>query len=373
MSILFEPIRIGNLEIRNRFIRSATYFGLSDIDGFIGQPGVDVIRQLAENEVGLIITGFAYVLKNGQAAPDMNGIQSDDHIPGYKKMTEAVHEAGGHVVMQIMHGGVNAYTVSIWGGDYVAVSLTEHMPRLGKAPREMDEGDIEKMIEAFGQAGRRVRDAGFDGVQIHGAHGYLVSQFLSPATNRREDRWGGSLENRMRFVKEVVRAIKAQVGEDFPVMIKLGCKDYLSDGSGLTIDEGAVVAKALEEEGICLIEISQGNRTNKKLLIGKNPPEKEARFLEETRVIRKHTAGRLCFVGGLRSLPVMENLVESGTVDCISLCRPLIREPDLIKRWKEGYTGPSECISCDGCFHPDSKGGNDIYCRVLEQTGREKG
>ena len=241
MSILFEPAKIGDLEVKNRFIRSATYFALADEDGFIGEPSVNLIRTLAENEVGLIIAGYAYVLKNGRRAVDANGIQDDDHIPAYRKMTEAVHYAGGRVVMQLGHAGVQAQAVAETGDDYVAVSVTDNMPDFGRRPREMDAGDIERTIDAFGRAARRVREAGFDGVQIHGAHGYLVSQFLSPWTNRRTDQWGGSPDNRMRFIVEVVRAIKKQVGENFPLMIKLGCIDYLNEGVGLTLKEGARV------------------------------------------------------------------------------------------------------------------------------------
>ncbi len=368
MSILFEPVKIGTLEIKNRFVRSATYFALSDRDGFIGQASVDLMRRLAENEVGLIITGFAYVLKNGQCVPDMNGIQSDDHIPGYQKMTKAVHEAGGRVVMQIVHGGANAYSVSIWGGDYMAVSVTENMPRYGIPAREMTGEDIESIIEAFGQAARRVQEAGFDGVQIHGAHGYLVSQFLSPLTNRRRDQWGGSIENRMRFVIETARAVKKQVDSDFPVMIKLGCRDFTTDNTGLTIQEGAAVARALEKEGICLIEVSNGFPFDQTLPLGVTSPEKEAYYLPEARVVREATFGPLCLVGGMRSLPVMEEVIRSGVADCVSLSRPLIREPDLIKRWKQGETKPADCISCGGCFNRDGRGGHDIYCRQLKKS-----
>jgi len=367
MSILFEPIKIGNFEIKNRFVRSATYYALADKDGFIGKDSVELMKQLAKNEVGLIVTGFAYVLKNGQSVPDMNGIQDDDHILGYQKMTRTVHELEGRIVMQIVHGGANAYSVSIWGGDYMAVSLTQGMPQYGKKAREMTDEDIESIIKAFGQAARRVQEAGFDGVQIHGAHGYLISQFLSPLTNRRQDQWGGSLKNRMRFVVEVTRAIKNQVTPDFPVMIKLGCRDYLTDDSGLTIQEGAEVVRVLEKEGVCFVEISNGFPSDQTIPTGINSPEKEAFYLPEARVIRKATAGPLCLVGGMRSLPVMEEIIKSGVVDCISLCRPLLREPDLIKRWKEGDVRPAECISCGGCFNLAGKGRHNIYCRQLKK------
>lgn len=367
MSILFEAFEVGNMEIKNRFIRSATYYALSDEEGFVGQASVDLMRELAENEVGLIMTGFAYVLKNGQSVPDQNGIQDDDHIPGYVKMAEAVHEAGGKVVMQIVHGGANAYTTSFYDGDYLAVSLIENMPTYRKKAREMNDDDIGGIIAAFGEAGRRVQEAGLDGVQIHGAHGYLVSQFLSPQTNRRKDQWGGSLENRMRFVIEVTRAIKKEVDDDFPIMIKLGCRDYLGDGSGLTLEEGAQVAKTLEDEGLCLVEVSHGISTETRLILGITKAEQEGCFVDDTRAVRAATSGPLCVVAGFRSLGVMEETIKSGVADFIGISRPLIREPGIIKRWKSGDMDPSECLSCGGCFNRTEKGKHSIHCRQLEK------
>jgi len=379
MSALFEPAKIGNIEVKNRFIRSATYFGLADENGFVGEPSVKLIKTLAQNEVGLIITGNAYVLKSGQRFPNANLIDTDDHIPGFKKMTQSVHEAEGRVVMQIGHNGVQSKLAAQSGEDYLAVSMTDKLPDFGRKPREMQEDDIANIIDAFGQAARRAREAGFDGVQIHGAHGYLVDQFLSPFTNKRTDRWGGSLKNRLRFVLEVTRAIKKEAGGDFPAMIKLGCKDYFDDGGGLTIEEGARTAKALEGEGICLVEISFGNMDPKlrKIFMGITSPEKEAVFLPEARAIRAVSSVPIALVTGMRSLPVMEELIGSGVTDFISLCRPLIREPDLIKRWKEGDTRPADCISCPdpshaapyGCFNLDENGKIVIFCRQLRRKG----
>ena len=191
MSVLFQPMKIGNFEVKNRFVRSATYFALSDEDGFIGRASVDLMKGLAEKDIGLIITGYAYVLKSGQSYPDMNGIQDDDHIAGFKEMTRAVHGLGGRVVMQIVHCGSGSEVAARMGNDYLAVSLTDRMPNYSRPARVMEEEDIQGIIQAFGQAAHRVQEAGFDGVQIHGAHGYLVSQFLSPRSNIRKDKWGG--------------------------------------------------------------------------------------------------------------------------------------------------------------------------------------
>lgn len=397
MSVLFDPITVGTLALKNRFVRSATYFALSDEDGFIGERSIALKRTLAESEVGLIISGYAFVLKSGQVPPDMNGIQTDDHIPGYRRLTEAVHAAGGKIVMQIVHGGAASYHAARSGGEYLAVSSVDKMPDFGRTPRVMNEEDIWEIVKAFGLAAGRVQEAGFDGVQIHGCHGYLVSQFLSPRTNRRTDQWGGSPENRRRFVVEVVRSIKKQVSADFPVMVKLGVRDYLkpgddltwganvgrrpgpmvdprsSDALGLSVEEGAPVARALEEEGICLVEISNGflGTSTYKIHLGVNAPDKEATLLNDARVVRQATKGPLCLVAGMRSLPVMERIVTSGAADLVALCRPLIREPMLIKRWREGDIRPAECISCGGCFNKDESGKIQIYCRQLKKRGAD--
>ena len=368
MSILFEKQRLGRLEIRNRLVRSATYYGLADERGCVGDASVELMRTLAEGAVGLIVTGFAYVARSGQVFPDMNGIDSDEQIPGYRRVTRAVHDLGGRLVMQIAHGGVASAAVARRGEPRLAVSAGNASSDSENPPREMTGEEIEAIIEAFGRAARRVEEAGFDGVQIHGAHGYLVTQFLSPRSNRRRDRWGGSLENRMRFAVEVVRAIRRQVDPDFPVMIKLGCRDYLDEGEGMTLEEGARIAAALEREGVCFIEVSHGmpGRAFRKRSHGKEKaPIREAYLLPDARVVRGSTSLPLSVVGGMRSLPVMEEAIESGAVDCVSLCRPLIREPDLVKRWQSGDTRPAECLSCGACMKTNEAGRGEVRCRQI--------
>jgi 2,4-dienoyl-CoA reductase-like NADH-dependent reductase (Old Yellow Enzyme family) len=368
VSILFQPQRLGRIEIRNRLVRSATYYGLADESGRVGDASVALMKTLAGNAVGLIITGYAFVARDGQVFVDMNGIDSDEQIPGYREITRAVHDLKGKVVMQIAHGGVASAAAARRGEPRLVVSAGDGPSDPESGLREMTDEDIERIIDAFGRSARRVEEAGFDGVQIHGAHGYLVTQFLSPRSNHRTDRWGGSLENRMRFVVEVVRAIRQQVDGDFPVMIKLGCRDYLDDGEGMTIEEGAGVAAALEEEGVCFIEVSHGmpGRSFRKMSHGKEKaPIGEAYLLPDARVVRGSTSVPLAVVGGMRSLPVMEAAIESGAVDCVSLCRPLIREPDLIKRWRSGDTRPADCISCGACLKADKEGKGEIRCRQI--------
>ncbi len=369
MSPLFQPLTIGRLEIANRFLRSATYFGLADDRGCVGEQSVDLMRSLAVNAVGLIVTGYAFVNREGRCFPDMNGIDTDNQIPGYQTMTQAVHAEGGKIVMQIAHGGDRSFAAIASGERHLTVSADD---REG-GPTEMTEGDIEAIIDAFGRSAARVQEAGFDGVQIHGAHGYLVTQFLSPSSNRRQDKWGGSLENRSRFVLEVVRAIKRNVHSDFPVMIKLGCHDYLDDGLGMPIEEGALVAAALEQEGVCFIEVSHGmtGRGFRKLSAGKeSKPIGEAYLVPDARVVREATSIPLAVVGGMRSISVMEGVLEEGAADCIALCRPLIRQPDLILQWRDGHTDHADCVSCFACLTSDKTGKSDVHCREILKKGK---
>lgn len=358
MSILFEPARIGNFEIKNRFIRSATYYALSDQDGFIGGESIDLMKKLAASDIGLIITGYAFVARHGQVFLDMNGIDRDDHIGPLQKMTKAVHDAGGKIVMQVAHGGSGARAAAKGSGRYLAVSLTDELANKARPPAVMSDEDIEEIIEAFGQSARRVQEAGFDGVQIHGAHGYLVSQFLSPRTNRREDKWGGGLENRSRFVIEVARAMKKAVDPDFAVMIKLGCRDYVAGEAGLSIEDGAATARLLEQEGVCHIEVSHGIRDASLIKF-----EKEAYMLPDAEVVRKKTGVPVSLVGRMRSLSVMEEAVRSGACDHISICRPFIRDLGILSKFRRGETDKSDCISCGGCFNIDKSGKMHIHCR----------
>ena len=366
MSILFEPTTIGNFEIRNRFIRSATYYALSDQDGFIGDESVALMSRLAASGIGLIITGYAFVAKHGQVFPDMNGIDTDEHILPLREMTKAVHDAGGKIVMQIAHGGSGAKTAAK-NGRYLAVSPLDALVNKTNPPEIMTDEDIEQIIDAFGKAASRVREAGFDGVQIHGAHGYLVSEFLSPIRNRRSDRWGGSVENRARFLLEVTRSIKRGVDDDFPVMIKLGCRDYVSEGAGLTIEEGAEIAEMIADEGICHIEVSHGIMVGeqRKKLTGAADPEEEAFMLPDAKKVREKVQIPLALVGRMRSLALMEELVRSGACDQVSLCRPFIREPDLVAKFANGGSDKADCTSCGGCFNIDKSGKMRICCMQL--------
>ena len=238
-------------------------------------------------------------------------------------------------------------------------------------PTAMTGQDIKEVVAAFGAAAGRARKYGFDAVQLHGAHGYLLNQFLSPLTNQRTDGYGGSIENRSRFLLEVYEAIRQAVGNDYPVMIKLNGDDFL-DG-GLATADAVFVAQALERAGIDAIEVSggtpaSGERSPARLKI--DSPAQEAYHLPLARRLRAAISCPLMVVGGFRSFAVAEAAIREGTTDYVAMARPLIREPDLARRWQEGDRTPARCISCNGCFAPGIKEGG-IYCVAArkEKTG----
>jgi len=362
--MLFTAGEIGTLELPNRLVRSATAEQMTDPDGRPQPRLADLYRELVRGGVGLIITGHMYVHPSGKAHPRMTAITSDELIPALAELTEAVHDEGGRVVAQINHGGMycSRRTVS----QTVAPSRVE-ASFLSRAPRALAVDEIEELVQAYGEAARRARQAGFDGVQIHGAHGYLVSQFLSPFTNRRSDAWGGDLVRRTRFLREVCRSVRERVGRDYPVLIKLGMKDALEDG--LTADEGAKIVAALGRMELDGVEISGGigggGDFNTATAILER--EQEAYFRPLARQARPATSLPILLVGGLRSRWVMEDVLRTGDADFVSLCRPLICEPDLPNRLRLELQERSRCISANRCW--PEKEGQGIACRCPIEGG----
>ncbi|SPF48121.1 NADH:flavin oxidoreductase [Syntrophobacter sp. SbD1] len=320
---------------------------------------INLNAELARGGVGLIISGHSYVRPEGQASRGQTGVYKDELIPGLKGLTGAVHEAGGKIVMQLAHAGHFAAEKLI-GQPPIVVSDYEG---LAQSPRrEISKGDIREIVQAFADAAGRARAAGFDGVQIHSAHGYLLNQFLSPIYNKRRDEYGGSLVNRARIHLEVYKAIREAVGEGYPVLIKINCRDFAE--SGLSLDESIEAAGLLTDAGLDAIEVSGGLPISGKLgpiRRGIDSQEKEAYFSEELKAFRKAFEIPLILVGGIRSFEVAEKLVQSGMADYISMSRPFIREPDLVNRWKAGDRRRAECLSDNLCFK-SAFAGEGIYC-----------
>jgi 2,4-dienoyl-CoA reductase-like NADH-dependent reductase (Old Yellow Enzyme family) len=371
MSLFFSPFQINGLALPNRSVRSAVWSGLADDRGRVTGRLVDMMVRLARHRVGLIVTGHAYVDPRGQAGPWQLGVAQDDHLAGLRQMTGAVHAAGGRIGLQLAHAGGHAATrltgLRAWGPSSFA-------GRDGGTSRAMSPSDIPIVPAAMAAGARRARKAGFDAVQVHAAHGYLLSQFLSPATNRREDRYGGSLENRARLLCETLHAVRKAVGSAFPVLVKINSEDF-SPG-GFQRHEVPAVASLAAAAGADGIELSGGTVTNPQEThcarkMHPAGPEAEVYYREAARAIRTAVSLPLILVGGIRSFSVAEALVAEGTADLIAFGRPLISEPGLIERWEAGDRKPSACLSCNRCYVP-LQAGQGVGCVVAERRHQRK-
>jgi len=323
---VFEKINLGGIEVNNRFIRSATVVQKATIDGYVTEDLLDIYRELSEGQVGLIITGTMGIIEGADDSKLLR-IHDDSYLEGLKKLVDVAHKNHSKIIPQLGHGGT----------------------------LQMTKVEIQSFVEQFGEVALRSKKAGFDGVQVHAAHGFLFSKFLSPYHNRRTDEYGGSLENRTRIMLEVLNSIKIKCGIDFPVFIKINSSDFFENGNGFTFEECKEAAKIFADAGFDAIEISGGAAG------GEYGPARSKIHLKEQEAYHKDYAAEIArevsipviLVGGIRSLEVAEDILEETNIEAISFSRPLIREPQLIKRWIEGNTEKAKCVSCNRCFNPE--------------------
>ena len=369
---LFEPTVLNGMTLSNRFVRSATWEGLATAEGFATDCLSRLLVDLARGNVGLIITGHACVSPEGRAAPGQLGIYTDGHVPSMKDMVGKIHDAGGKVALQVSHGGRYALKFP----DLVRLGPSTLESRGKIQCREMTVDEIHRITGRFAEAGRRAREAEFDAVQIHAAHGYLLSEFLSPFFNKRTDPYGGPVRNRARLLLEVVDAIRREVGSAFPVLVKVNSQEFLK--GGYTVEDMLEVASFLEQASVDGIEMSGGNHVDGILgeffpaRKGKSKEEQVPYYLGEARRYKERIRVPLMLVGGIRSFEWAKRIVSEGYADYISLSRPLIREPGLINRWKSGDPARSACISDNGCFKP-ALSGEGVFCTVADRKDEREG
>ncbi|NTV32490.1 MAG: NADH:flavin oxidoreductase [Deltaproteobacteria bacterium] len=367
MSPLFETTEIKGMQLVNRFVRSATWEGMATEDGACTPRLVEVYRRLAEGQVGLIITSHAYVRKDGQAGNFQLGIDDDRLKDGFRHMVEAVHESKGKVVVQLAHAGI--FTNSeLSGRPPLVVSPVEQFA--AASGKNLTEKGVRELAVSFGKAAKRAKDVGFDGVQLHAAHGYLMSQFLSPVFNKRTDSYGGAVENRAKALIETLGEVRAAVGKDYPVLIKLNSEDGLE--GGLTLRDALKVGSMLQEAGIDAIEVSGGTLVSGRLgpSRGTKSEEREAYFRTASKAFKEALDVPIILVGGIRSPSLAEKLLAEGYADYFSMSRPLIREPELVKRWASGDRSKARCLSDNLCFGPGFEG-KGVHC-VTEEKEKEK-
>lgn len=372
---LFAPARIGRLDIKNRFVRSATSETMSADSGEITDAYEDFYRALARGGAGLILTGHMFVHPRGRYIAHQSGLHDDRVIPRLRRFTQMMHDEGAIVFAELGHAGSQCRDPGITP---LAPSVIPNFIS-ERDPQEMNVADIEEAIAAFGAAARRAREAGFDGVHIHAGHGYLISEFSSPWGNRRTDAWGGDAERRGRFLLEIYRSIRRAVGADFPVTVKLGMADSMESG-GLELAESLGRAAALVAEGVDAIETSVGimhlltksvgrfvgvgwGRAFQDMVLPRfvMRADPEAYFRPSAHALkRQHPRLPVILVGGIRRTETMAEILASGDADFISMARPLIREPDLPNQILAGRRGLVDCVSCNICV--DHEGTEPTRC-----------
>lgn len=316
MTNLLSSLKIKNLELLNRIVMPPLANDLADVKGYMQADLIE--HYLGRLEVGLIIVEHSYINSQGKASKKQLGIYKDDHIPGLKELVEAIHGAGNKVGIQITHAG-SATTEGVIGTTPVAPSAIKHPGRKNaELPKKLTINQLDEFKDDFVQAALRTKKAGFDMVEIHGAHGYLLNQFLSPLTNKREDIYGGSLENRMRFPLEVVEAVRDALGPEYPLFYRLGCDDYLT--GGLTVDDGVKVAPKLAQAGVDVIDLTGGLRGYS--VAGND----QGFFLYLSKAVKAVTDAKILVTGGIKTAEFANKIVEENSTDLVGVGRALLKD-----------------------------------------------
>ena len=365
MSKLFESTKIGSIEIKNRLAMSAMDLGFTT-EGSINKRFIDFYVERARGGVGLIVVGGCYPEMTGKVWKSIIGLDKDEYIPGLKKLTDTIHKYDTKIAAQILHGGRSAS--SFFSKTHpVSPSSLSHI-NIKQRPHALTIPEIKKVIDGYVAATVRVKKGGFDAVEIHGGMGYLINQFLSRATNKRKDKYGGSLKNRIRFAKEIVVAIKEKVGKRYPVIFRLSGEDFVEDG--LKIDESVEIAKELEKAGVDAFNVSPGWHESRTPIMLMSIPRMSYIFLSEK--IKDNV--NVPVIGSVRinDLALAEEVIDNNQSDIVSIGRPLIADPELPKKYKrKQFEDIRRCIACNqGCF--DSLlGFKSISCLYNVRAGRE--
>lgn len=395
--MLFEPLNIGTLRVPGRLFKSATSETRASRDGLVTDQLLEFYEPIAYAGTPLIVTGNLYVSPAGRSTYRMCGIDSEDKVPGLRRLADLVHDHGSTLFAQLNHCGRQVIPAAVGLTSALSASAVRD-PVTWTKPRPMTGREIEETVADFAAAAARAQAAGFDGVQIHAGHGYLISQFLTPHTNRRRDEYGGCLRNRMRLLLEVHSAIRSRVGDDYPVIAKLNGSDSLRGRAGLKTPELVEVARALEQEGLDGVEISVGFYESGAPMIrgsfdgffralveegagahmpagrrraarAAGPllsrafnalwPYREGFNLELAGQFKAALAIPVICVGGFQTSAGMERAIESASCDAVSVARAMIADPLLWMHLREGVEGP-RCSYCNGCIA--RAGGSPIDC-----------
>ena len=362
------PFENDVFPLRNRFVRAAAWLGACSAEGRATPLFQSRLVETAAGGAAAVITEAAYVSPDGRALGRQWGLDSDAATAEVRRLSDAIHAAGSKLIVQLSHAGAAA--------SYAAAAYSPSggmFPGSDKDSLAMTQEDIRKVCRAFADAAERAKAGGADGVEIHAAHGCLFTQFMSPLFNKRNDEYGGALENRMRAMREAYAAVRRAVGDGFSVWLKLSMTEGAPGGYGP--DEGIEAALAMLSCGVDVLEVSSGAAYSAPqhvpAVVGVSAGDSEAPFAGYAAAVKSKApkSSLILLTGGLRSLPVIAALLEEGTADLFGICRPFIAEPDLINRWAEDDARPSACISCNACFRTAEEGVVDCPIMRSRQEG----
>ncbi|MDP6346856.1 MAG: NADH:flavin oxidoreductase, partial [Dehalococcoidia bacterium] len=362
---LFEPIDIGTLHLKNRLVMPPMNSRMGDPGGVVSQRTVDYYARRAQGGVGFIIVEIGAVDPVQIVSPTQLQLSDDRFIPGMARLAQAIKDNGARSAIQIHHPGRQA-PASVTGTPAVAPS-TLSSRRSGETPKELSPSEIEGLVGLFAQAARRAKDAGFEAVEIHGAHGYLLCQFLSPYSNHRDDDYGGDAARRARFPLQVIEAVRNEVGRDFPIIFRFSASEFTQ--GGLTIEDGKAIARLVEEAGVDCLSISAGTDASLEwavqpvlLPVGCLLPLAEA--------VRQEAYVPVIAVGRINHPSIAEAALQEGKADLIALGRPLLADPDYPRKAQEGrWDEIRKCIACNSCRRDPWPRELPICCLLNPETG----
>lgn len=367
---LLSPIKVRNLEIPNRVVMPPMGTNLGNDDSTVGDALLAYISRQAKSGAGLVISEITAVHPSGSVGPNHLGAYDDRFIPGLKQYADAVHDAGGKAAMQLHHAGRESFFMLMQGeaiGPSAIPSVVYRQP-----PREMTVDEIHEIVDAFGQAARRAQEAGFDAVEIHGAHGYLLTQFLSSLSNQREDEYGGSFKDRTRFIIEVLESVRKAVGPDFPISLRISAEECIKDG--YSTEDVQTILPDLIDAGADIIHASLGTHGTPGGITSA-PPEYEAGFnVWRAKKIKDVTEAPVIAVGRFTNPVLADEVIAKGDADLVAFGRQQLADPDFLIKAKEGRVEEIRiCIACNqGCIERLMlEPGSSIRCAINPETGQE--
>ena len=367
---LLAPITIKKMNLANRVVMPPMGTNLGNPDGTVSEANIAYLKRRARGGPGLLITEISAIHPSGMVIPSELGSYDDRFIPGLKKLSDLIHEAGSKAALQLHHGGRECFLL-LKEGKAIAPSPIRSLV-YGMTPREMTRGEIQEMIFAFGSAAFRAKEAGFDAVEVHGAHGYLLTQFLSALSNQRADEYGGSLRDRSRFVLEVLREVRGRVGEEFPVSLRLSVEEFIK--GGYTPEDLQPILPEFVKAGADIIHASLGTHGSPGGVTSASVEYPPGFNVERAKKMKAAVSVPVIAVGRFSDPRPADEAIARGDADLVAFGRQFLADPDFLIKAKEGrFEEIRRCIACNqGCIERLMLMEGTIRCAINPETGQEK-